>query len=402
MFDVGGQRSERKKWIHCFENVTSIIFCVALSEYDQVLLEESQQVGSFWSLFYSKTDSLARIEWWKVWSCSTRLSILGGLSGQVLSCSWTRWIFSPKSFLARPWAITSLTTLAVTMWIGRPSIYYGGSIRSIEHIWTCIHSKFPWLPYGCYVADLVFVQLNASNRHNKYSPGICSRKGDHSTECLEGFWYPLILVVFQSHGWHSARVIPLRHSSQDGIRFSSFDFFLYRHWRLRCSSDPTGLFWVIFVGYPWYGVFISFTWRIHILGGLSICIGWTIYPLDFSFGAWDFMNIRISFSSFFFFYDKKLFAYLCTTLHVTWETAFWYPYSISSCFHFISFYHFLFLNLAPASSDLALAIHIDFARMAWHLIFFQQVADTQWLLYNILYRVNIQFNTIMQHFSNDE
>lgn len=44
MFDVGGQRSERKKWIHCFEAVTSIIFCVALSEYDQVLLEESRQV----------------------------------------------------------------------------------------------------------------------------------------------------------------------------------------------------------------------------------------------------------------------------------------------------------------------------------------------------------------------
>lgn len=45
MFDVGGQRSERKKWIHCFENVTSIIFCVALSEYDQMLLEESNQVS---------------------------------------------------------------------------------------------------------------------------------------------------------------------------------------------------------------------------------------------------------------------------------------------------------------------------------------------------------------------
>ncbi|KAG8855304.1 Guanine nucleotide-binding protein alpha-2 subunit [Tulasnella sp. 330] len=43
MFDVGGQRSERKKWIHCFEAVTSIIFCVALSEYDQVLLEEKEQ-----------------------------------------------------------------------------------------------------------------------------------------------------------------------------------------------------------------------------------------------------------------------------------------------------------------------------------------------------------------------
>lgn len=50
MFDVGGQRSERKKWIHCFENVTSIIFCVALSEYDQVLLEENSQVWKFISL----------------------------------------------------------------------------------------------------------------------------------------------------------------------------------------------------------------------------------------------------------------------------------------------------------------------------------------------------------------
>lgn len=43
MYDVGGQRSERKKWIHCFDDVTIIIFCVALSEYDQVLLEETSQ-----------------------------------------------------------------------------------------------------------------------------------------------------------------------------------------------------------------------------------------------------------------------------------------------------------------------------------------------------------------------
>lgn len=32
LFDVGGQRSERKKWIHCFENVTAIVFLVAISE----------------------------------------------------------------------------------------------------------------------------------------------------------------------------------------------------------------------------------------------------------------------------------------------------------------------------------------------------------------------------------
>ncbi|KAI9222477.1 guanine nucleotide-binding protein subunit alpha [Blastocladiella britannica] len=40
MLDVGGQRSERKKWIHCFENVTAIVFLVAISEYDQTLIED--------------------------------------------------------------------------------------------------------------------------------------------------------------------------------------------------------------------------------------------------------------------------------------------------------------------------------------------------------------------------
>jgi len=40
MVDVGGQRSERKKWIHCFQEVTAVIFCVALSEYDLKLHED--------------------------------------------------------------------------------------------------------------------------------------------------------------------------------------------------------------------------------------------------------------------------------------------------------------------------------------------------------------------------
>ena len=47
LFDVGGQRSERKKWIHCFEDVTAIIFCVAMSEYDQVLHEDETTVSLF-------------------------------------------------------------------------------------------------------------------------------------------------------------------------------------------------------------------------------------------------------------------------------------------------------------------------------------------------------------------
>eukprot|EP01117_Protostelium_nocturnum_P017096 TRINITY_DN689_c0_g1_i1.p1 TRINITY_DN689_c0_g1~~TRINITY_DN689_c0_g1_i1.p1 ORF type:complete len:349 (+),score=86.63 TRINITY_DN689_c0_g1_i1:94-1140(+) len=40
MVDVGGQRSERRKWIHCFQGITAVIFCVAMSEYDLKLYED--------------------------------------------------------------------------------------------------------------------------------------------------------------------------------------------------------------------------------------------------------------------------------------------------------------------------------------------------------------------------
>ena len=50
LFDVGGQRSERKKWIHCFENVTALVFLVSLSEYDQMLYEDESVVSSCGSL----------------------------------------------------------------------------------------------------------------------------------------------------------------------------------------------------------------------------------------------------------------------------------------------------------------------------------------------------------------
>lgn len=40
MFDVGGQRSERRKWIQYFDDVCSLLFVVAISEYDMSLIED--------------------------------------------------------------------------------------------------------------------------------------------------------------------------------------------------------------------------------------------------------------------------------------------------------------------------------------------------------------------------
>ncbi|XP_060757304.1 guanine nucleotide-binding protein subunit alpha-13b isoform X1 [Neoarius graeffei] len=42
MVDVGGQRSERRRWFECFDSVTSILFLVSSSEFDQVLMEDRQ------------------------------------------------------------------------------------------------------------------------------------------------------------------------------------------------------------------------------------------------------------------------------------------------------------------------------------------------------------------------
>ncbi|KAH7698585.1 Guanine nucleotide binding protein (G-protein), partial [Aphelenchoides avenae] len=40
--DVGGQRSERRKWISVFDNVNAVFFVAAMSEYDQVMMEDDE------------------------------------------------------------------------------------------------------------------------------------------------------------------------------------------------------------------------------------------------------------------------------------------------------------------------------------------------------------------------
>jgi len=65
IYDVGGQRSQRKKWLPLFDNVTAIIFVAALSEYDQKLQEDrrmnrmTEAMGLFGTII--SQDAFAKI-----------------------------------------------------------------------------------------------------------------------------------------------------------------------------------------------------------------------------------------------------------------------------------------------------------------------------------------------------
>lgn len=44
MLELGGSRTERRKWIHCFAEVDCLTFVATLSGYDQYLMEDHSAV----------------------------------------------------------------------------------------------------------------------------------------------------------------------------------------------------------------------------------------------------------------------------------------------------------------------------------------------------------------------
>merc|ERR1711994_927127 len=63
IFDVGGQKSERKKWIHCFEHVTAVIFVASLSCYDEVMFEDEEKNSMVDSI--ELFEKICNNEWFK-------------------------------------------------------------------------------------------------------------------------------------------------------------------------------------------------------------------------------------------------------------------------------------------------------------------------------------------------
>lgn len=173
MFDVGGQRSERKKWIHCFENVTSIIFCVALSEYDQVLLEESSQNRMMESLVLF--DSVVNSRWFM------RTSIILFLNKVDLFR-----VKLPKSPLQNYF----------------PDYSGGGDVnRAAKYLlwrFNQVNRAHLNLYPQCVPPEnsprlvLTKVQPHASDRHVEHPPSLCCRQGNDPAECPQRLGHSII------------------------------------------------------------------------------------------------------------------------------------------------------------------------------------------------------------------
>lgn len=121
MIDVGGQRSERRKWIHCFEHVTSIIFIVASSEYDQHLVEDANMNRMEESVALFQT--IVQYQWFKRATFILFLNKMDLLAEKITSGKSDFKKFFPKSpepfntpFDGDASSVTDVTRFITTMY----------------------------------------------------------------------------------------------------------------------------------------------------------------------------------------------------------------------------------------------------------------------------------------------
>ncbi|CAG0894416.1 unnamed protein product [Cyprideis torosa] len=120
--DVGGQRRERQKWFTCFEEVTSIMFFVASSEYDQVLLEDrrTNRLREAISIF----DTILNNRFFRRTSVILFLNKTDLLANKLrIQLSDIRTHF--EEFKGDPWSLRDVQTFILNLLISRRQAHTG-------------------------------------------------------------------------------------------------------------------------------------------------------------------------------------------------------------------------------------------------------------------------------------
>ena len=118
MFDVGGQREERSKWIQCFSGVTAIIFIAACSSYNLTLREDTSKVlnvSIFISIVYINFDVLYySIVSSKLWNCLLVFGTMSGFKSLLSFCFSTKRMYCKRKSTLNGFRLTSTIVTMLT------------------------------------------------------------------------------------------------------------------------------------------------------------------------------------------------------------------------------------------------------------------------------------------------
>lgn len=222
MMDVGGQRSERKKWIHCFEGVQCLLFMVALSGYDQCLVEDQSAVSS--APFGLRrlgicSNSWFRIKCTKPWCSSSPWQMASGSSASPSSFSWTKSTCSEGNWQSPRYQNTSpISAARIPTLMHPPGISQIDSVAStgyltVRSIFTIPTPRTPlcwrplWIPYKTWSSrrtSTPWYSKFLSHRDDYWLIGVL---WDSLLARYPGFSFPFVSslslrIAFQRHFLH--------------------------------------------------------------------------------------------------------------------------------------------------------------------------------------------------------